>query len=727
MSQVSSNLGLVEDTVATRVLAALQEHYPGSKFEIAQKAFDLAFKAHDGQLRESGQPYIVHPVAVAYTLAQMGLDEVTIAAAFLHDTIEDTNVTAETIAKDFGSQVASIVEGVTRVSKYASLSRERAQEESLRKLVLAMASDLRVVLVKLADRLHNMRTLQYSPRDKQIRIARQTLEVYAPLARRLGVGQIHRELEDLAFMYLEPEAYENLSRQMRETVEEREATIAEAIEKLSGMFKQANIKAHISGRTKHVYSTWKKMQRKGLPLDQIYDVVALRALVETIPDCYSAIGVVHTLWPPVPGEFDDYIATPKSNTYQSLHTAVIGPYGLPLEVQIRTVGMHEASELGVAAHFRYKEGSRSNSRYEEKLAWVRSLLEGRDDDAPGAFVERLTTDVFTDQVFVFTPKGAIKELPTGATALDFAYRVHTDVGHHCVGAKVNRRMVPLDTLLHSGDIVEILINKASKGPSRDWLGIVKTTGAREKIRQFFKKLAKEENIRHGRLLLEKELGRSAHLKLSDVEGDLTQVASKLNLHDADSLLAGLGYGDVKLATVMNHLGVVADTKVLIPAYVPPVVGRPGTILVGGQGGMYTQIANCCKPIPEEAIVGYVTRGRGVSVHQATCQSLDVSEEGRRVAVSWVTGSDQTYPVSLLVVAQDRNGLVRDLSEAIAGSHVGLSYMSATTDERKQAHVKLTLQVRSLEQLYGVLARIERLPGIVSVVRQRQVDSGTSSN
>ncbi|MGZ6267815.1 MAG: RelA/SpoT family protein, partial [Candidatus Limnocylindrales bacterium] len=499
---------------------SVARHYPQADLTVLQQAFDFALLAHHDQTRFSGEAYITHPLASAQILADIGIDPVAITAAILHDVPEDTDFTLEDVDEQFGTEVAQLVDGVTKLSKFSTHTHEEQQAENIRKMFLAMADDIRVVLIKLADRLHNMRTLYALPTDKQGRIARQTLEIYAPLAERLGMWSVKWELEDLAFKTLEPDSYRELARMLDTRRKGREAFIQRAIETLRPELKRAGLEAELSGRPKHLYSIWKKMERKGAEIGEIYDVYAIRILVEEVRDCYAALGVVHSLWRPIPGQFDDYIAVPKPNLYQSLHTAVMALDGQPLEIQIRTRAMHQVSEAGIAAHWRYKEGSRADKEYDAKLAWLRQVMDWQREVSDATeFVEGVKLDVFQDQVFVFTPKGEVKDLPAGATPLDFAYRIHTDIGHRCIGAKINNRLVPLDYRLKNGDIVEIVTTKGDHGPSRDWMNLVRTSHAREKIRQWFKRQERDENIAHGRESLERELRRLARTSLGAVGSD----------------------------------------------------------------------------------------------------------------------------------------------------------------------------------------------------------------
>ena len=703
------------------VAAELLKHYPDGDVELVRRSYGYAADAHDGQRRVSGGPYIEHPAAVALLLAQLGIDAAAIAAAFLHDVPEDTARTNEDIRREFGDEIARLVEGVTKLSQFSGKSSDEHQAENIRKMFLAMADDLRVVVIKLADRLHNMRTLGALPPEKQQRISKQTLEIYAPLAHRLGIWQIKWELEDLAFKYLEPDQYRDLAEMLASRRQVRERFIDSTMKVLGSELERAGVKAELSGRAKHIWSIAQKMRRKKVQFSEVYDLLAIRVIVEDVPACYAALGVVHTLWPPIPNQFDDYIAVPKNNMYQSLHTAVMGPDGQPLEIQVRTQQMHALAEYGIAAHWRYKEGGKADPGYESKLAWVRQLMEWQHDVVDATeFVESLKVDVFQDQVFVFTPKGEVKDLPSGATPIDFAYRIHTDIGHRTIGAKVNGRIVPLDRRLHSGDIVEIITSKAARGPSRDWITMVRTPGAREKIRQWFKRQQREENIAHGRELLDKETKRIAQRPLSDIaEADLQRVTEKLNLHDVDTLFASLGYGAISAAQVITRLGIVDDEELAIPEMAPPAPPSTarGGVRVKGVDDLLVRIAVCCNPVPGDPIVGYITRGRGVTVHRGDCANVrGSSEKERHVEVEWELRTARTYPVAIRIQGWDRDGFLRDIAAVISENQVQLLSLAANVNADRTATVNATLQVTSVEQLSRVLAKLEGVRDVSSVRR-----------
>ena len=705
-----------------QLLASMAERYPDANLTPVNEAFDLAVEAHEGQRRATGEPYVTHPIASAQILAELGVDPIAIMAALLHDVPEDTEYSLTDVEERFGPEVAQLVDGVTKLSKFSTHSHEQQQAENIRKMLLAMAQDIRVVLIKLADRLHNMRTLSGLPSDKQQRIARQTMEIYAPLAERLGIWQIKWELEDLAFKVLEPERFRELAKLLDTRRKGRETYIDRAIAELRPKLDAAGIVADIEGRPKHIYSIWKKMQRKSAEFGEIYDVYAIRLLVDEVRDCYAALGIVHSLWRPIPGQFDDYIAVPKNNLYQSLHTAVIAIDGKPLEIQIRTHQMHQVSEVGIAAHWRYKEGTKSDREYDAKLAWLRQLMDWQRDVSESdatEFVEGIKLDIFQDQVFVFTPKGDIKDLPAGATPLDFAYRIHTDVGHRTIGAKVNNRLVPLDYRLKNGDIVEIVTTKGEHGPSRDWLNVVRTSHAREKIRQWFKRKDRDENIVHGRESLERELRRLARTSIAVVGVDrIAEVAKAYNYDTVDDFYAAIGYGATSAQTVVMRLGVVDDGQSALPTVAPAhQVARTGGVRVKGVGDLLVRFAKCCHPIPGDPIVGFITRGKGVTVHLQSCPTvINEREVSRLIEVEWEAEPTQTYPIAIRVEAYDRTGLLSDITQVVAENKVNIVAASVGVTPDHTAVVTATLQVHSVSQLARVMGRIENLKDVISVQR-----------
>ncbi len=710
------------EALRSALKASITDHHPTADLSGVDRAFDLAVDAHQGQPRATGEPYVTHPIASAQIVADLGIDPIAVEAALLHDVPEDTEYSLTDIEEQFGAEVAHLVDGVTKLSRFSTHSHEQQQAENIRKMLLAMAEDIRVVLIKLADRLHNMRTLYGLPSEKQSRIARQTMEIYAPLAERLGIWQIKWELEDLAFKVLEPERFRELARLLDTRRKGRESYIDRAIAELRPKLEAAGIEADLQGRPKHIFSIWKKMQRKGAEFGEIYDVYAIRVLVDEVRDCYAALGIVHSLWRPIPGQFDDYIAVPKNNLYQSLHTAVIALDGKPLEIQIRTTQMHQVSEVGIAAHWRYKEGTKSDREYDAKLAWLRQLMDWQRDVSESdatEFVEGIKLDIFQDQVFVFTPKGDIKDLPAGATPLDFAYRIHTDVGHRTIGAKINNRLVPLDYRLKNGDIVEIVTTKADHGPSRDWLNVVRTSHAREKIRQWFKRKDRDENIVHGRESLERELRRLARTTIAAVGNDkIAEVAKQLNHESVDDFFAAIGYGAIGPQSVVMRLGVVDDGQAQLPTVAPSQqVPRTGGVRVKGVGDLLVRFAKCCHPIPGDPIVGFITRGKGVTVHLRSCPTVTNEREVTRlIEVEWESEPTQTYPIAIRVEAFDRTGLLNDITQVVAENKVNIVAANVGVSQDHTAVVTATIQVHSVSQLARVMTRIENLKDVISVTR-----------
>jgi guanosine-3',5'-bis(diphosphate) 3'-pyrophosphohydrolase len=690
------------------------------KIALVEEAYNFASRAHQGQVRKSGKPYLEHPLRVALTLAELQLDASALAAALLHDVPEDCGIPISEIEAKFGPEVAKLVDGTTKLGKLSWAGEDVAvgelQAENLRKMLVAMAEDLRVVFIKLADRLHNMYTLDALPPEKRRSIAQETLEIYAPLAHRLGIWELKWQLEDLAFRYLEPAKYRRIARLIAARRTQREELVGRIIQVLDGEFDRVGLKADVSGRPKHIYSIYQKMEKYsvlGRDFDDIHDLIALRVLVSTVPDCYAAVGAIHSLWRPLPEEFDDFIANPKPNGYQALHTVVMCG-ATPLEIQIRTHEMHHIAEYGVAAHWRYKEGEEKDIHFEERISWLRQLIEWHRELSGAEFLESIKTDIFIDQVFVFTPKGEIKDLPKGSTPLDFAYRVHTELGHRCVGAKVNGRLVPLNYQLKNGDIVEIISAKGEKGPSYDWLspqlGYIKTTRAREKVRQWFKKREREENIERGRELLGKEMRRLG-IKLSERE----ELARLFKYDSLDDFLAAIGYGGITTHQVAVKLAAQQEpprvtTGVTLPK--PPVLA----IRVLGAGDMVTRLAACCHPVPGDEIIGYVTRNRGVSIHRQDCYNIIHEDEKERlIPVDWGR-TDALYPVDIQVEAWDRVGLIRDITTIVAEEKINIAAMSSVQHDDRTVTEHLTLETKGLAQLSRLLARIEGIRGVISVVR-----------
>jgi guanosine-3',5'-bis(diphosphate) 3'-pyrophosphohydrolase len=698
-----------------------QQYLPADKVAAIERAYDFARQAHQGQFRESGEPYVEHPLQTALILAELQLDANSIVAALLHDIPENCGVPIAEIQAAFGDEVAKLVDGTTKLGRL-SLSGEAAaatetQMENLRKMLVAMAEDLRVVFIKLADRLHNMRTLQALSPEKQHRIAQETLEIYAPLSHRLGIWELKWQLEDLSFRYLEPEKYKKVARLIAARRDQRERLISRVLGTLETEFDKVGLKAEISGRPKHIYSIYQKMEKYsalGKNFDDIHDLLALRVLVATVPDCYSAVGIIHSLWHPLPGEFNDYIANPKPNGYQSLHTTVMYE-ATPLEMQIRTHEMHHTDEYGMAAHWRYKEGDRQDLRFEERISWLRQLIEWhRELSGTEEFLESVKTDIFIDQVFVYTPKGEIKDLPKGATPLDFAYRIHTELGHRCIGAKVNGSLVSLNYQLKNGDIVEIMSSKLDKAPSRDWLnpqlGYVRTSHAREKIRQWFRKQERADNIEHGRGILDKELRRLG-IRLSERE----ELAKLFKYESVDDFLAAIGYGGVSTHQIAAKLTTQPEPQKTVSGATLPQQ-MVSSIKVLGVGDMLAHLAQCCHPVPGDDIIGYVTRSRGVSIHRRDCYNIvNEDEKERLVPVEW-GDSDALYPVNIHVESWDRVGLMRDITTIVAEEKLNITAASSISHDDHTVSEYFTLATRDLAQLSRLLGKIEGVRGVISVAR-----------
>ena len=711
------------------LLEEIHEDLSQSDIDLIRRAYDLAAVAHADQERASGEPYIVHSLAVAQRLAELHLDPAAIAAGLLHDVVEDTIVTIEDLRQDFGGEVAKLVDGVTKLEQIDQLSQishrtlEYEEAESLRKMFLAMVDDVRVVLIKLADRLHNMHTLAALPPSRRGKFARETLDIFAPLASRLGIWQIKWELEDLSLRHLEPDKYQEIARLVVERRADREKHIAEIVDILRKTLKEEGIQAEVTGRPKHIYSIYKKMERKGVDFDQIYDVRGVRIIVNEVKDCYATLGIVHSLWSPIPGEFDDFIATAKDNMYQSLHTAVVAPGGKPLEVQIRTHEMHRTAELGIAAHWRYKEQqARRDVAFENKIAWLRSLMDWRQEvvDA-GEFVDSVKSDIFQDRVYVFSPKGEVFDLPAGSTPVDFAYLVHTEIGHRCRGAKVNGRLVALNYSLQSGDQVEILTTKRG-GPSRDWLNPIlnytQTARARQKIRQWFRRQNRTENIARGRGQLEKELKRLGVHHDESYE----RMAGLFGFGKVDDFLTAIGCGDINAQQIAPKV-LQAEREehkeeLKLPEVAPLPLPTPG-IRVKGVGNLLTRLARCCNPLPGDDIIGYVTRGRGVTIHCKDCLNMLRREDAERfIEVDWGQGIQQTYPVMIRVIAYDREGLLRDIAGVVADEDINLSAASVVTRKKENmATINATLEITDIAQLSRVLAKIDQLPNVLEAKRQ----------
>ncbi len=711
-----------------------QGYLPPEKLAIVEDAYNFALKAHEGQVRKSGEPYLEHPLHTALTLAELQLDASSLAAALLHDVPENCGIPVSQIEARFGSEVSRLVDGTTKLGKLSwrvpgEVAAARQQAENLRKMLVAMAEDLRVVFIKLADRLHNMHTLDALPPERQRSIARETLDIYAPLAHRLGIWELKWQLEDLSFRYLEPHQYRRIANLVAARRAQRESLIAQIIQILRAEFDKIGLKAEVSGRPKHIYSIYRKMEKysaMGKHFDDIHDLLALRVLVSTVPDCYGALGVIHSLWHPLPGGFDDFIANSKPNGYQALHTAVMFLGTTPLEVQIRTREMHHFAEYGMAAHWCYKEGGKTDMHFEERIAWLRQLIDWhRELSGAEEFLESVKTDIFIDQVFVFTPKGEIKDLPKGSTPLDFAYRVHTEVGDHCIGAKVNGRLVPLNYQLKNGDAVEIMSAKGAKGPSLDWLnphlGYIKTSHSREKIRQWFKKQERAENIERGRELLDKEL-RHLGVKLSGSE-----MAKLFNYDNLDDFLVAIGYGGITRHQIALKLAAQQEQPRVATA-VTPTKPPVSAIEVLGVEDLLTNLARCCRPVPGDKIVGYITRSRGVTIHRQDCYNvIRNNEKERLIPVQWQP-TDSLYPVSIQVEAWDRVGLIRDITTIVAEEKVNITGVSSTHHDNHTVTEYFTLETAGLAQLSRLLVKIEGVGGVTSVSRLGdEVTTKTSSS
>ena len=719
-----------------KIIATVDFYLLHADVNLMMRAYNLAKEAHAGQTRASGEPYINHPLHVADILTTLSVDISTICAALLHDVVEDTSYTLDDLREQFGNEIAMLVDGVTKLGRIEYKSKEEQQLENYRKMFLAMAKDIRVIIIKLADRLHNMRTLKYMREDKQKRIAQETIEVYAPLANRLGISNIKWELEDLCLRYLEPNTYYELVESVNQKRRERQAFIDDAISMIEGKLEEAGITAEISGRPKHFYSIYKKMKRDNKDISEIYDLSAIRVLVHTMKDCYGVLGTIHAMWKPIPGRFKDYIAMPKTNGYQSLHTTVMTK-GSPLEIQIRTFAMHEVSEYGVAAHWKYKEAGKNSvagSEMDQKMSWLRQMVNLQQElSDPKEYFEALKVDVFSDEVFVFTPKGDVIDMPKGSTPIDFAYRIHTEVGHHCVGVKINGKIAPLEYKLKNGDIISVITNKSNTGPSRDWLNIVASSETRSKIRSWFKREKREENIIRGREIIEKaakHLGYSPRELLKDDR--LSQVAQKLNIPTEEDLLASLGYGGVAQGGVVTKL--IDLYKKELQAHKSPNVSKmlselkhPARqtnknsshgILVEGETGFMVRLARCCSPIPGDPVIGYITKGRGVSVHRADCPNMiNETDFSRIIDVNWDSELDKTYPVELEILCNDRSGVLAELLAIPSELKYNIRSVNASPNRsNKTSTVMIGLDIKSAEQVEQLMARLRRVKDVYSVGR-----------
>ncbi|MBR3428740.1 MAG: bifunctional (p)ppGpp synthetase/guanosine-3',5'-bis(diphosphate) 3'-pyrophosphohydrolase [Clostridia bacterium] len=719
-----------------QMLNRVQKYHPGDGYQLVERAWKFAEAAHAGQVRKSGEPYFSHPCFVASILTDLMIDPPTIAAGLLHDTVEDCEgITLDTIRSEFGSEVADLVDGVTKLNKLDFANREEAQAESLRKMILAMSRDIRVVLIKLADRLHNMRTLRYQPEDRRVAISRETLDIYAPLAHRLGVYALKQELEDLSLKYIDPDGYNRIVHLVGMKRAEREESIRLVINELTERLDAQHIHYDIDGRSKHFYSIYRKMVLQQKSFDQIYDLIAIRVIVDTIPDCYTVLGIVHTLWNQVPGRFKDYISVPKANMYQSLHTTVVGGRKIPFpfEVQIRTWEMHRVAEYGIAAHWRYKEGASEEDNLDHKLFWVRQMLDWQTETRDSReFLDTLKTDLFSEEVFLFTPKGDVISMPKGATPLDFAYRIHSAVGNQCVGARVNGKIVPLDTTLATGDRVEIMTSASSKGPGTDWLRICKTPQAKAKIRQFLKKALKEENINLGRSIIEKECSRRG-VRMSDlVKPEYYEpLLRKYGFLDFEDICGAVGYGGMAAMYVVSRLleeQKAKETPATAIRTVKDLVSgeqllrqrraHHGIVMTGSEDlDIPVRFAKCCSPVPGDDIVGYITRGRGVTIHKAECANAAAGEDERKIGVEWSMDSQDTFSATITILAYDRVNMLGEIATVIGENGVSIRAASIqASDKTRISTLRLTLDVHTREEMDRVIQALRNKSDVLDVYR-----------
>ena len=722
------------------IINQIESYNPNADLDIVVKAYNFSEMAHsNAQTRFSGERYFTHPYNVALILADLHMDVQTICAGLLHDVVEDTGITVDDIKKEFGVEITNMVDGVTKLSKVKYRNKEERQAESLRKMIVAMSKDIRVVIIKLADRLHNIRTLQYMPKEKQYQKAMETIEIYAPIANRLGIASIKWELEDLSLKYIDPEGYEDLLKKVQEKSEKRKGYISHIIEVIKEKLDEQKMAADIKGRPKSLYSIYKKMYFKNRSFEQIYDLIAIRIIVESIKDCYGALGIVHTLWKPVPGRFKDYIAMPKPNMYQSLHTTVIGPEGEPFEIQIRTLEMHQTAEYGIAAHWKYKEGIDEPTNYEEKLNWLRQMLEWQQETKdPQEFMEALKIDLYTDEVFVFTPKGEVVNLPTGSTPIDFAYRVHTAVGNKCVGAKINGRIVPLDTKLKTGDQVEILTSQSSTGPSRDWLKIAASSQAKSKIRKFFKDRDKEFNVEKGKELIEREIKKQGY-QVGDLLKDdwIKTVADKYNMFSLSNLYAAVGSGGITENQIVNRLKLIyleknkdkleldkiESLEKSIDAKIPKRIEKHASgVIIKGIDNVKIRFSKCCNPVPGDAIVGYITRGRGVSIHRADCTNihdLSDSSDQRFIEVQWDDKEKAAFLSELQIKALDRPKLLQDITSLYVDAKLNAVSLNLRINKDKIAIVDIGFEINDIKQIEDLIKKIKKLDGVLEAYRTKK--------
>ena len=702
------------------IVDEILKYNPQEDLSMLEKAYVFSAQAHKGQTRLSGEPYLVHPLEVAYTLTKMNLDISSVVSGLLHDTIEDSYVSKSEIEENFGTEVAELVDGVTKIGQIPLKTSEDSKVETFRKMLLAMSKDIRVILIKLADRYHNMKTLNFLNSNRQIDIARETMDIYAPLAHRLGIEWLKGELEDEAFKYLLPLEYKNVVSKITKKRKERDTYIQEVIELLKGKFQQFKLDAEIFGRAKKLYSIYRKTILEKLELDDIYDLTAFRVIVNNVKDCYLALGLIHSFFKPIPGKFNDYIALPKPNMYQSLHTKVVGPYGEKIEIQIRTHEMHKIAEEGIAAHWKYKEGSVFDPKEDKIFGWLRRLIESQQELKDNKeFMEIFKIDLFPDEIYVFTPRGDVKELSKGSTPVDFAYAIHSQLGHTCVGAKVNGRLVPLKYELKSGDTVDIQTNQAHK-PSKDWLNFVKTSRAKTKIRQWIKAEQRERSIELGKSLIDKELSKY-DLSLTKMlkTGELLGLAKEFSFETVDDLFAGVGYG---LYSPMQVLGKIIP-EVEKPGKLQQIIsniknGKDNAIRVQGVDGMVVRFAKCCNPIPGDIIFGFITRGRGLTIHAADCPNIHTYDEQRKIDVTWEPNKNYTYPVKLKIIGDDRKGLLSDISSTMASNKVNIVGAHAMTNQDKTASGIYEVEVGNMSKLQKVIKSIQKIKGVKSVERIR---------
>jgi guanosine-3',5'-bis(diphosphate) 3'-pyrophosphohydrolase len=709
------------------ILERLTSYNPHGDTDLLRKAYVFSAKVHLGQVRLSGEPYLIHPLEVAGILTQLRLDVASVATGLLHDTVEDTLTDIKELQENFGEEIGQLVDGVTKISQISLRSSEEGQAENFRKMILAMVKDIRVILIKLADRLHNMRTLKYHSPEKQMEIAQETLDIYAPLANRLGIDWVKSELEDLAFQYLYPEIHKEIQRKIAKKEKERTRYIDEVKRTLMKKLYENRIEGEVTGRLKQIYSIYLKMKDQNIDFDQVYDITAFRVIVNSIKECYDVLGIIHSLWKPIPGKFKDYIGLPKENMYQSLHTSVIGPYGERIEIQIRTHEMHRIAEEGIAAHWKYKEGKAFEEADDKRFTWLRQLLEWQRDLKDNAeFIESVKVDLFPNEVYIFTPKGAVKQFPIGATPVDFAYSIHSDVGNHCVGAKVNGKIIPLKYALRSGDTVEIMTSPGQK-PSKDWLKFVKTSRAKAKIRQWFTAEEREKSITLGKEILEKEL-RKFNLQQARLikSGDLAKVASEFSFQGVDDLIAAVGYGKI---TANQIIGKILPQERLeqkevqeeghLKRLLQKVTRSPrDALLIKGIDNVMVRYAGCCNPVPGDKVVGFITRGRGVTIHSADCQNAMDDDPNRKVEVEWDSRKEYIYPVRIRISSEDKKGLLAEISNSFSSNEANIKNAKVETTDDKKAVSTFEVEIRDLNHLKKVIKALEKIKGIYRVERIR---------